>query len=65
MAKIYESPCDLIGREGTKLGPTDWLAIDQNSDTQFISGCVGLSANDPSDDRRCGLSISQTALDYY
>ena len=29
MAKIYESPCDLIGREGTKLGPTDWLAIDQ------------------------------------
>ncbi len=29
MAKIYESPRDLIGQEGTKLGPTDWLAIDQ------------------------------------
>jgi acyl dehydratase len=29
MAKIYESPRDLIGQEGTKLGPTDWLSIDQ------------------------------------
>ena len=29
MAKIYESPRDLIGQEGTKLGPTDWLTIDQ------------------------------------
>lgn len=30
MAKIYESPRDLIGQEGTKLGPTDWLLIDQD-----------------------------------
>lgn len=30
MAKIYQSPRDLIGQEGTKLGPTDWLAIEQD-----------------------------------
>jgi len=30
MTKIYESPRDLIGQEGTKLGPTDWLAIEQD-----------------------------------
>lgn len=30
MAKIYGSPRDLIGQEGTKLGPTDWLAIEQD-----------------------------------
>ena len=30
MAKIYVSPRDLIGQEGTKLGPTDWLAIEQD-----------------------------------
>jgi acyl dehydratase len=30
MAKIYESPGDLVGQEGTKLGPTDWLLIDQD-----------------------------------
>lgn len=30
MAKIYASPRDLIGQEGTKLGPTDWLAIEQD-----------------------------------
>ncbi len=30
MAKIYDSPRDLIGQEGTKLGPTDWLAIEQD-----------------------------------
>ena len=29
MAKIYDSPRDLIGQEGTRLGPTEWLAIDQ------------------------------------
>lgn len=29
MTKIYESPRDLIGQQGTKLGPTDWLRIDQ------------------------------------
>lgn len=30
MAKIYETPRDLIGQEGTKLGPTDWLSIEQD-----------------------------------
>ena len=30
MAKIYDSPRDLIGQEGTRLGPTEWLAIDQD-----------------------------------
>lgn len=29
MTMIFQSPRDLIGQEGTKLGPTDWLAIDQ------------------------------------
>lgn len=29
MAKVYDSPRDLIGQEGTKFGPTEWLAIDQ------------------------------------
>ncbi|MFZ1741582.1 MAG: MaoC family dehydratase [Pontixanthobacter sp.] len=29
MAKIYEKPQDLFGAEGTLLGPTDWLVIDQ------------------------------------
>lgn len=30
MAKIFSNPRDLIGQEGTKLDPTDWLTIDQN-----------------------------------
>lgn len=30
VAKVYESPRDLIGQEGTLLGPTDWLAIEQD-----------------------------------
>ena len=29
MAKVYQSPRDLIGQEGTQLGATDWLLIDQ------------------------------------
>lgn len=29
MTKIYDSPRDLIGQEGTKFGPSDWLLIDQ------------------------------------
>lgn len=29
MIKIYDSPRDLIGQEGTKFGPTNWLEIDQ------------------------------------
>ncbi|MEN9393591.1 MAG: hypothetical protein RLZZ104_1934 [Pseudomonadota bacterium] len=30
MTRIFETPAALIGTEGTKLGPTDWLAIDQD-----------------------------------
>ena len=30
MTKIYTSPRDLIGQEGTVLGPTEWLAIEQD-----------------------------------
>ena len=30
MAKIYANPRDLIGQAGTALGPTEWLAIDQD-----------------------------------
>ena len=29
MTKVYETPAALIGAEGTSLGPTDWLLIDQ------------------------------------
>ncbi|MCB2088135.1 MAG: MaoC family dehydratase [Sphingomonadaceae bacterium] len=30
MPKIYTSPRDLIGSEGTALGPSDWLTIEQD-----------------------------------
>ena len=30
MTKVYASPRDLIGQEGTVLGPTEWLAIEQD-----------------------------------
>lgn len=30
MTKIFAKPADLIGAEGTALGPTDWLMIDQD-----------------------------------
>jgi acyl dehydratase len=29
MTKIFTKPADLIGAEGTQLGPTEWLRIDQ------------------------------------
>ncbi len=29
MPKIFNHPTDLLGQEGTKLGPTQWLTIDQ------------------------------------
>lgn len=29
MTKVYDSPRDLIGQEGTSFGPTEWLTIDQ------------------------------------
>ena len=30
MTAIFESPRDLIGQEGTRLGPSNWLAIEQD-----------------------------------
>lgn len=30
MTKVYASPRDLIGQEGTVLGATDWLLVDQD-----------------------------------
>lgn len=30
MTRIFETPAALIGSEGTLLGPTDWLAIEQD-----------------------------------
>lgn len=27
---IFDKPADLIGKEGTKFGPTEWLAIEQD-----------------------------------
>jgi acyl dehydratase len=30
MTKVFPTPAALIGAEGTQLGPTDWLLIDQN-----------------------------------
>lgn len=30
MTRIYESPRDLLGQEGTALGPSEWLLIDQD-----------------------------------
>ena len=30
MTKIFAKPADLIGAEGTQLGPTEWLLIDQD-----------------------------------
>jgi acyl dehydratase len=30
MTKVFETPATLMGSEGTQLGPTDWLEIDQD-----------------------------------
>lgn len=30
MTRIFNQPSDLIGAEGTQLGPTDWLLIEQS-----------------------------------
>ena len=30
MATIFDHPADLLGQEGTPLGPTEWLPIDQD-----------------------------------
>ena len=41
MVKIYESPRDLVGQEGTILGPSDWLLIDQ----QRVSGFADVTGD--------------------
>lgn len=35
MAVFFEVPQDLVGKEGTKLGPTQWLVIDQERIDRF------------------------------
>ena len=30
MTKVFDRPADLIGSEGTALGPTEWMAIEQD-----------------------------------
>lgn len=40
MTAIYDSPRDLIGQEGTLLGPGDWLAIEQDRVDAFAA-CTG------------------------
>jgi len=30
MTMVFERPADLIGKEGTQLAPTEWLAIEQD-----------------------------------
>ncbi|WP_408591413.1 MaoC family dehydratase [Novosphingobium sp.] len=30
MTEVFARPADLVGKEGTQLGPTDWLAIGQD-----------------------------------
>lgn len=30
MARVFDTPASLIGSEGTALGPTDWMLIDQD-----------------------------------
>lgn len=56
MTKVFETPKDLIGAEGTGLGPTDWLLIDQDrvngfadvtGDHQWIHVDVARAAEGP------------------
>lgn len=30
MKKIYQTPNDLLAQEGVKLGPTDWMSVEQD-----------------------------------
>lgn len=56
MTRIFETPAALIGSEGTLLGPTDWLAIEQDrvngfadvtGDHQWIHVDVQRAADSP------------------
>lgn len=40
MSKIFETPLALLGAEGTQLGPTAWLSIDQGRIDAFAA-CTG------------------------
>jgi acyl dehydratase len=40
MALIVEKPQDLLGMVGTKAGPTDWVAVEQDRVNQFAE-CTG------------------------
>ena len=40
MATVFESPRELLGNEGTKLGASDWLTIDQDRIDAFAE-CTG------------------------
>ena len=35
MAMVFASPRELVGQEGARLGPTDWLAIEQDRVDRF------------------------------
>ena len=35
MTVVYNDPRDLIGKEGTRFGPTEWLTIDQERVDRF------------------------------
>jgi acyl dehydratase len=41
MTKIFETPAALIGSEGTRLGPSDWLMIDQDR----VNGFAGVTGD--------------------
>jgi acyl dehydratase len=41
MTAIFETPAALIGSEGTVLGPTDWLLIDQ----ERVNGFAGVTGD--------------------
>ncbi|HNC70504.1 MAG TPA: MaoC family dehydratase, partial [Pseudomonadales bacterium] len=35
MSTVFDRPADLIGKEGTQLGVTDWLTVNQQRIDQF------------------------------
>lgn len=41
MTKIFDSPAALLGSEGTQLGPSDWLLIDQDR----VNGFAGVTGD--------------------
>ncbi len=56
MKKTFQTPHELLGQEGTKLGPTDWMAItqarvnlfaDATQDHQWIHIDLSKAANGP------------------